>query len=701
MFQDMSLGYPTWFLLFCVLTGLLWSGILYYRDLRFADKSPALRYGLAALRFVSAALIAFLLLNPLFTSLKEEQKDPLVIFLEDKSASISAGMSAASLSSYGEAFKTQKELIGESYDQITLSFGDQVSEGDIDSFNQKSTNISDALSYVYDNYADQNIGAIVLSSDGIYNEGLNPLYSNATFNAPIFAVGLGDTTVRRDLSIRNVLANKIAYLGDKFNVQIDIAAANAGGANTKLSVEKIDGGQRTNLSSENISIEGQNFFTTRSFVLNADAPGINRYRISVSGIGQEQSTSNNYRDIYVEVIDGREKILIIANAPHPDLAALNDLITNNKNYEVTTKIMGEGNIDIANADLIIYHNLPSRSFDISAYETAASRKGVPRFFIAGAQVDPAKFTAVQEVISINGNTNVNEIIEPSLIGTFDKFTLTDPFKTRLAAYPPLTSIFGNYKLGDVASALFNQKIKKVPTQNPMLAFAEKAGNRTAVLVGEGIWKWRLQDMVDFENTDLSGELINKTLQYLSVKDDKRKFRVNVSKNIFKENEAVYFDAQLYNDAYEMVNNADVQLTLTNDEGKSYEYSFSKTANYYTLNAGVLSPGDYSFVGKTNFGGNSYEAKGRFSVESTQTEFVNLTADHNLLRAVSGKFAGEFVHFSAVDQLNTLIKEKTGGLKPTIYASTSTKPLLNSKWLFALIFLLLSAEWFLRRLSGNY
>ncbi|MBK8388017.1 MAG: hypothetical protein IPL23_01455 [Saprospiraceae bacterium] len=94
-------------------------------------------------------------------------------------------------------------------------------------------------------------------------------------------------------------------------------------------------------------------------------------------------------------------------------------------------------------------------------------------------------------------------------------------------------------------------------------------------VGEGIWKWRMQDMIDFKNADLSGELINKTIQYLSVKDDKRKFRVNTSKNLYKENETVLFDAQLYNDAFEMINTPDVQLTLNNQAGKSLNTYFQK------------------------------------------------------------------------------------------------------------------------------
>ena len=38
---------------------------------------------------------------------------------------------------------------------------------------------------MYDLYSNQNLGAIVLASDGIYNEGSNPVYASTRLGAPI------------------------------------------------------------------------------------------------------------------------------------------------------------------------------------------------------------------------------------------------------------------------------------------------------------------------------------------------------------------------------------------------------------------------------------------------------------------------------------------------------------------------------------
>ena len=88
----------------------------------------------------------------------------------------------------------------------------------------KVSNISEFLKYIYDLYSNQNLGAIIMATDGIYNEGSNPIYAGAKLTAPIYTVALGDTTAKKDVILKRVFHNKIAYLGDKFSIQIDVAA---------------------------------------------------------------------------------------------------------------------------------------------------------------------------------------------------------------------------------------------------------------------------------------------------------------------------------------------------------------------------------------------------------------------------------------------------------------------------------------------
>jgi hypothetical protein len=161
-----------------------------------------------------------------------------------------------------------------------------------------------------------------------------------------------------------------------------------------------------------------------------------------------------------------------------------------------------------------------------------------------------------------------------------------------------------------------------------------------------------------------------------------------------------FDAQLYNDAFELVNDPDVSLIVKNESGAEYKYNFSRTQNYYTLNAGLFQEGSYSYTASTSLGGKQYTAQGKFIVESVRLEQYDLTARHALLHSLSEKYGGRLFYPAQTDQLIKVLTEDRP-LKAVMYQSTTTRPLLNLKWLFFLITGLLFAEWFMRRYAGSY
>ncbi|MEZ4950467.1 MAG: hypothetical protein R2784_13925 [Saprospiraceae bacterium] len=49
-------------------------------------------------------------------------------------------------------------------------------------------------------------------------------------------------------------------------------------------------------------------------MLEANQSGVQRYRILVNSVNGEVTTGNNVQDIFIDVLDARQKILIVANA---------------------------------------------------------------------------------------------------------------------------------------------------------------------------------------------------------------------------------------------------------------------------------------------------------------------------------------------------------------------------------------------------
>lgn len=697
--EGITFQYPTWYLILCVLLGLAYALGLYYRDKTFKEQSTGLKWFFAALRMLTVTALSILLLSPLLKSILTETKKPIVVLAQDQSESIKSDMSEEDLVTYQQQVQRLSEELSKDYDLKKYAFGARVREGIDYQFEDKVSNISELLTGLYDRYNHQNMGAIILATDGIYNEGSNPVYAGTKLAVPIYTVALGDTTPKRDVLIKRVFHNKIAYLGDKFSVQIDVAAQNCSGTNATLNVSKIENGKTNRLQQVPLNINKNDFFTTQEVILDASQSGVQRYRISVSQIQDEATTVNNVKDIFIDVLDARQKILILANSPHPDISAIKQSISTNKNYQVTVAYANTLRANVAEFDFVILHQLPSIANAAAGVLSTLNSKKIPRLYIVGTQTDLRQFNNNQPLMSILGDGRNTNDVQGTIASSFSLFNLEEQLKQDLSKFPPLVAPFGEFKEGK-GQVLLNQRIGKIDTKYPLLVVGEDQNTKIGVLAAEGIWKWRLFDFLQNQNHQQFDELLGKTVQYLSLKEDKRRFRISLDKNIFNENEPIVFDAELYNESYELINQPDASLVVTDDSGKDYNFTFNKTTSAYTLNAGVLPVGSYRFKGTVFNNGESLTYAGQFSVQPIQLEVYEMTADHGLLRLLSEKYGGELVYATSANTIAAKIKS-TGKVKPVIYQTSKTRSVINLKWIFFLLLTLLTTEWFLRRYFGGY
>lgn len=698
---NLTFQYPAWLLFACILLGIGYAAVLYFRDKTFREQPAWLVILLSVLRALAVSAIAALLLAPLLRSTLKEVKKPIVLLAQDASESVNATFqNAGEKANYQESISALTEALGEDFEVQTLSFGSGVRDGLDTAFQDKSTNISKLLTGAYDLYSNQNLGAIILATDGLYNEGANPVYLDKALAIPVYTIALGDTTIKRDVSIKRVFHNKIVYLGDKFSVQVDVAAQNAAGSSTALSVFRVDGAQSRKIQEMPISIDRNDFFTTREIILDADKPGVQRFRMQVSPIQGEALKDNNVKDIFVEVLDARQKILILAAVPHPDLSALKQSLSTTRNYEVSVFMISEFKQNVSDYDFVILHQLPSRFNDATGVLNTLQTRRIPRFFITGAQTNYARFNQVQPLLNIRTDgRNTNEV-QGRIATEFSLFTTDEQVARDLPGFAPVLAPFGEYSVSPGAQTLLYQRIGKVDTNYPLLVLGEVGGARTAVFCAEGIWKWRLFDYLQHSSHSMFDGFFGKAVQYVGIKDDKRKFRVNLPKAIFNENESIAFDAELYNDNYELINTPDASIVIINSAGEEFKYTFNKSGRAYGLNPGIFPPDDYRFQAAVSFAGQNLQYDGRFSVQPIQLERYETTADHGMLRVLSEKYGGTLVQPSEMASIVEMLRTKES-VKPVIFLTDQTKPLIHLKWLFFLLLGLLSLEWFLRRYFGGY
>lgn len=696
--QNLTFEYPAWFLILCALAGLVVAMILYYRESNFKEQPRALVVGMGILRWLGYSLLAALLLSPLLKYLQTDRQEPVVVLAQDVSESVGL---ETDTTAYKAQWQALRDELSAKYQVVDYTFGNKVVAGGDLTFGDKRTNLDAILTEISDVYGSQNLGAVVLATDGIYNEGTNPAYRNLQIKAPIYTVGLGDTTVRRDLLVRRVFHNKIAYLDDRFSVQVDVAARNAAGSNTRMTVSRVGDNGTSVLMTEDIRIDRNDFFQTREVILDADRPGVQRYRISLSGISDEVSKANNNRDIFVDVLDARQKILLLADAPHPDLTAMRQALAAGKNNEVEIGYADKFRGQLADFDLVVLHHLPSAAHDVSAVLSELQRAKTPTLFVMGEDSPGQRVSSAQDLLTFQGTSgSKGNDVSARLVPGFALFTLSEELRQGLATFPPLIAPFGEFSAGPGSTVVLNQRIGRVDTDYPLLLVGESRGVRTGVFTGSGLWQWRLFDYLDGGSHDRFDELLSQLTQYLTVQEDKRRFRVSVAKNLFDENEPVQLDAELYNSSYELINEPEASVIVTGPEGREYVFSFNRTANAYTLNAGTLPVGNYRFRARTNASGQELSYDGRFSVRAVEVERYALEADHGLLRQLSTRYGGQLLFPDELPGLAARL-EAAGTVKPVLFETVNTRSVIHLKWIFFVLLALFAAEWFMRRYFGGY
>ncbi len=701
--NNFSLQYPSWFLFFCLLAAVFYAGAMYFRS-RNLEGNARLKKGFLALcRALAAALLVFLLLDPMLRDTEEDVKKPKIAVLHDVSQSVGQWVEKNPSSAPMPDINALKAKLSERYEVNLYDFGANVrphTQSDSLTYNDLFTDIHSALGYAVNMYEGDNLGAIVLATDGIYNDGRNPAYFNNPQKTPIYSIALGDTTRKRDVQVKSVLANSIAYLYDEMMTMVDIQAYNASNQRSRLTVQKIlAGGQNETIHEEDITITSDNFFTTRNVKLSFDTPGTAQYRFRLSTISLEENIANNIKDLFIEVLDARQHISIVASAPHPDLAALKSVLSANKNYEVNTYTRRLSPQEMTKTDLVIWHNTPTANMNIDGMMEQFDRTNTPMMFFVGDKTEIAIFNKIQDIYTLRASTANTTETQAGLTRDFSLFTLTDKLQRLTSRFPPVHSPFGDYQVNSTTVVLMNQKIGGIETDYPLLAFSDKNGKKKTFFFATGIWRWRLYDYLENENFDIISELLDKTISYTSTKEDKRRFRASSLENIILENQEVQLIAELYNNSYVLVNESEVSLSLTDPAGDSYEYVFDRTDKYYSINIGRLTPGRYSFKASTFYGGENFESTGSFTVREIQYELAELTAQHDILYSLAEQTEATVYYPGQWDLLSDQLLNDNR-LKPVIFATTTSRSLMDKKAIFFVIALLLGIEWFLRRYWGS-
>jgi len=691
---NIQTDFPDIFIPLSICAGLLFAAILYFRETKNEFARP-IRILLFFLRFAASALLFFLLLAPMVQNQKKIIEKPKIIIFTDASESIKARTDSTELLAFHEGMMQLSNKLSEDFQVDAFTFGDEIKEGWPALFQEKTSEYSKVPGFINEQYRGKEAAAIIWAGDGIFNRGTNPIYSTKPLLSKIYTIALGDSSQTTDLVLNKLNYNKKAYLNNNFPLEVVFQADGLKGKKISIIISEND----SILGTAEQIIPSSAYTGNRIFYFKAEKKGYRQLNVQLLTESNETSSDNNQASAFIEVTSDRKKVCMIYHAPHPDVAAIQNALKGDFNIDFSSGTYAEMKDSMGGSNLVILHQIPSlKNNNPSLFKTIQENK-IAVLYILGSQSNISTFNNLQTLLQIDKAQNSFDDARIKLNEAFSLFLIDQSTLKATEEWPPLLCPFGEYLPSSGTSTLFYQKIGRVNSTRPMICFGNANGQRSGIIAGEGIWRWRIANFKNNQSHNDFDQIIRKMVHFLSLHETKKAFKLNIADEI-NENENILANAVLLNQNNEPDNSPELQIELVDQNDKEFVFLFSRTAHTYSLNIGRLPAGTYTWKSSVQLAGKTYQENGKIYIRPVQIENTQLRANHRLMHQLAAQNEGKMFYPGQLDELYSEIINQVD-TKETISFRKKNRPITDFWWIAGLIILWLSLEWFVRKRNGSY
>ena len=707
---SMNLSFPPfYFFLFLI---LLIGYTFYVYRYTVPSINPSKKILLVSLRSLALLLVLFVFFEPILTLAKKKILEPVnLVFLDNsKSIQIKDGTNREQTVLNFVKGLEQNNL---SNNSELFTFGNKVQIISFDSlqklnFSEGSTNFANIFLDI--GKTNRNISSVTIVSDGVITEGSNPLHTAEKLNIPIFTVGVGDSTSRNDVEVKNVLYNQMIYA--QTPTAIVAALANTGFANKNITVSLYENDALIEQKNIILSTDGiQNV----NFTYTPKTGGEKKLAVVASKSTGEFTLANNKKVFYVNVLSNKVKVLIIAGSPSSDVSFIKNTLKSDKNFEVnsitqiaTDKFIEKNNrqklIDSANVFFLV--GFPSKETSPQFLQSVLNKisdKDKPYFITLSSGVDFNKLKQLQnELPFVVGNISNDYLeIQPDISpDQLDNPLLQNNSVNPIDAWNNLPPIFQpNVELtakpeSEVVSKV---RINNIPMNKPLILTRILGGKKSIAVLAKDIWRWKLETAP--KNLDLFDRFIISSVKWLNSNEANKRVTIKTSKKFYSLGEQIEFSGQVYDQAFNPVSEADVKIQI-NYEKENFDVHLNSVGNgLYEGTFQTNKAGNYSFMGNAFLNNNKLGSdKGKFNVGEVDVEMLDPRMNYEFLSLLSNQTGGKFFYNSNYNQLFPILKalnKKSSKYKVEV----SDINLWSNEWLLMIAIFLFGLEWFLRKRSG--
>lgn len=552
------------------------------------------------------------------------------------------------------------------------------------------TNLLSAIDQIME--LEEDYEAAILISDGIITYGRNPVMLAANLSIPVYTIALGDTSTVRDIIINNVITNSTGYTESQQLIEVDIAQKGFAGESITVELTDVRGIVRADTVVKFVNEEEVRTIELRIPLLNE---GLQQYSVIISELENEWTYENNRTNFSIDVLDSKTKVLHFAFEIHPDVKMLRSVLSADPNIELTTRTWLGGNKFVEQDeleeeyDLVIYHGLPG-----SASQLANQFSDIPTILLELPKSRRNSTSYPNLALLNNFGGQLFELnISPEIEKNAHPIMELPEVSFDLLA-PVLSSLRINVEQPD-GLILFQSVFQGVETRNPVIAVLERGGVRR---VHVSAWNWfRMYQSNSESEHEFVSVLFTNMVNWTSNDPDDRRLKLSPSKASFNISEQIVLNGSLNNESGEPESSASIEITLTDNEGAEKVYGMDNLGSgRYQLTMEALSSGIYSYHGVARKGDRVIDEEfGEFIVENSNTELVNTVRDDALLASLANETGGKKFGFENISSFWTTLNSD-GVLSSKSELVESYHFPVRSFWWFALILVLLGAEWIIRK-----
>ena len=762
-----------------LLFALAWFGFFYYRD--GSRPSWWVKGPLVALRLFAIAMLIVILTQPTLRFQKVDKVRPSVAIVVDSSDSVTvpdpklpalraeieaegAGVStdrvrglsrldraaailnkAQALKELSKKYNVRAYTVDSVARAITLPTDAKKRDAyrfafEPDAKTSDSTQLGVGLRRALDDMAGQPVAGMLLLSDGGSNLGEDPIAVADTArqsHVPVSAMGVGDPTKTKDVSLLSVLADDVVRVNN--TVTVYAAISHRGYKGKSLAVVLQRDGQEVQRQSLTLGADEQK--QEVHFTYAPDHAGRFYYTVIATPQPGEVTVANNKRSFVQTVIDKKLKVLYVEGEPRYEFRYLRNAIMRDTSLDFACLLLagddvnegGEGNIPVKGFpadekalfeyDIIVLGDVPRSYFSqqqLEAMRRFVEDRGASMLVIAGEQHMPHEYagTPLEAVLP----AVISPTPDPVLTDEEFRWQLTpegkrspitqledDPTENARVWDSTLTGMFWaagvpRAKPGATVLAVHPTRRNADGPYPLVLAQPFGAGKCFLELVDSTWrWRWRVGDRYFYRYW---GQVF-RSLTPKELPGNSRFVQMNADRNNYRLGEKVALNARLLDAYYHPIKVASVTAALTSEGGQEQKIVLQATPGSPGLYTALFQPervGKYG-VSVTSPVNAQAKASAAFVVESLALEKQKPELDETTLRKIATAGGGKLY---AANKLGDWIRSLP--YHPLEVRSEQefelwdfplwNRPGFRSIPLFLALFLIpLSLEWLVRKRKG--